>query len=274
MSTPKDVDSRANGHSRPSSSDLTSGKGVTSASIEGLRRIAINVLGSVGYGKPRSWNAAPELAPPGHTLSYMDGLFSIVGNLAAAVFVPPWLMCLPVFPASVRKLGIATKEYPSHNRTMVAQERKLADSTVDGEGKTKRNNLMSVVVRLSDEEKNAEAKEKMGSVGGKRLYLEEEEIYGNLFLFTLAGFDTTANTMAYALVNLVLEPQWQEWIGEEIDAVMPDVGEDGAAPDYTKTFPKLKRCLALMVCPFLPSLFPLSFPIVLSSLPPPYQTNL
>ena len=267
LSAPKPV----NGHSKLSSPtpDSTSGAGVTTASIEGLRRIAINVLGSVGYGKPQAWSAPPEAPGPGYTLSYMDSLFAIVNNTAAAVLVPPWLMCLPIWPRSVRRLGDAVREYPEHNRAMVAGERKLAEEDVEVDekgGREKKNNLMSVIVKLSDEEKKAQGREgAKGGVGGKRLYLEEEEIYGNLFLFTLAGFDTTANTMAYALVNLVLEPKWQDWICEEIDAVMPDT-DVGATPDYAATFPKLKRCLALMVCPFL-SLF-------LSSLPLPHTPHL
>ena len=48
------------------------------------------------------------------------------------------------------------------------------------------------------------------------------EILGNLFQFTAAGFDTTANTMAYAIKILAIETKWQDWIIEEIDSVLND----------------------------------------------------
>ena len=196
-------------------------------SVEGLRRIAINVLGAVGYGRPRSWNAKDE-APSGHKLSYMESVFAIVSHLALAVFIPPSVLCLPIFKPEVRKVGVAKTEYPEHTKEMIAHERSTADIT--------KNNLMSVIVRLSDQEKNAMSKSK--------LYLSEDEISGNLFIFTLAAFDTTSNTMAYAFTQLALHPELQDWIIEEIDQVLPNTKE---MPTYEEAFPRLKRVLALMV---------------------------
>ena len=105
--------------------------------------------------------------------------------------------------------------------------------------------MMSTLVRLSDSAKKGE------DINSKSQNLSEEEILGNLFQFTAAGFDTTANTMAYAITILATEPEWQDWIIEEIDNVLIDEHDNS----YTKTFPKLSRCLALMVstlseCPF------------------------
>lgn len=221
----------ANGHAN-GSAKIQVRSGTTNESIEGLRRIAINVLNAVGYGKPQEWGERENKAPTGYKLSYTESLFAIINNMAAAAFVPPWLLHLPVFPSKVRSIGTAVEEYPRHTRSMVAHERITADPS--------KNNMMSVIVRLSDQEKKANTKPAAKS----RLYLSEEEILGNLFIFTLAGFDTTANTMTYALTNLAMYPQWQDWIIEEIDHVMPNTTEQ---PAYDKTFPHLKRVLALMV---------------------------
>src|ERR1700712_4930554 len=68
--------------------------------------------------------------------------------------------------------------------------------------------------------------------------------------FTAAGFDTTANTMAYAVTLLAADPKWQTWIFEELDQVLPV--DPTAEVDYKKVFPQLTRCLALMV-PKIPS---------------------
>ena len=62
-------------------------------------------------------------------------------------------------------------------------------------------------------------------------------------MFTAAGFDTTANTMAYAMVILAVYPHLQDWICEEIDEVLDGKGDDLS---YSDVFPRLVRTLALM----------------------------
>lgn len=105
---------------------------------------------------------------------------------------------------------------------------------------------MEELVRLSDQEKirtDTSTSESLDKVTKK--FLTEEEIAGNLFIFTAAGFDTTANTMSYAVVLLAVFPEWQVWIQTEIDTVF---GGPGMPPtDYATAFPKLSRCLAVMV---------------------------
>jgi hypothetical protein len=118
---------------------------------------------------------------------------------------------------------------------------------------------MSTLVRLSDQEKeqlenktsnSSEEKKSVVRDSSGSSYLTEEEIAGNLFVFTAAGFDTTANTMSYAVTLLAVYPEWQTWIQNEIDNVLggPPAGqEDEILPDYEITFPKLMRCMAVMV---------------------------
>ena len=76
-----------------------------------------------------------------------------------------------------------------------------------------------------------------------RLHISEDEITGNLYQSTIAGFDTTANTMANAITILAIYPEYQVWIIEEIDHVSKLNGD----LDYERTFPAMKRCIALMV---------------------------
>lgn len=55
--------------------------------------------------------------------------------------------------------------------------------------------------------------------------------------------DTTANTISFAIAMLAGHPKVQDWLSEEINAVMGDEEH----PNYEETYPKLVRCLALMV---------------------------
>ncbi|KAF4630183.1 hypothetical protein G7Y89_g7968 [Cudoniella acicularis] len=75
--------------------------------------------------------------------------------------------------------------------------------------------------------------------------LTDDEIYGNLFIYTFAGYESTASTLAYAITLMAADPQIQSWVKAEILAVINDNGEVGQW-DYENLFPRLKRCLALM----------------------------
>lgn len=62
---------------------------------------------------------------------------------------------------------------------------------------------MSTLVALSDSEKS------------HSISLTESQISGNRFLFTAAGYDTTADTLAYGTTIVASQPQWQSWIYHE-----------------------------------------------------------
>ena len=68
--------------------------------------------------------------------------------------------------------------------------------------------------------------------------MSEDEIMGNLFVINFAGHDTTANTLAFAMLLLVAHPEIQQWVSEEVSAVIEDLdqGEQG----YGALFPRLK----------------------------------
>jgi cytochrome P450 len=75
------------------------------------------------------------------------------------------------------------------------------------------------------------------------MYLSDQEISGNLFIFTVAGFEATANTMGYAVLFLAAYPAWQDWIREELG----HLPADPLAWKYDEVFPRSKRVLAVMV---------------------------
>lgn len=204
--------------------------GETNATIQGVRSIAINVLGAVGYGTPKSWSDEAAKAPPGYQLSYLDSIMAVVENLVPATFVPVKLLTSPIMPPSIQRIGFAVKEFPHHVDALLKSERSSSHSNT--------NNLMSTLVKVSDAENDGSAGASMN-----KLYLSENELAGNLFQFTIAGFDTTANTMAYAITLLATYPQWQEWLFEELDQ---ELNRDNSL-EYETTYPALKRCLALMV---------------------------
>ena len=75
--------------------------------------------------------------------------------------------------------------------------------------------------------------------------LTEKEIYGNMFVFNFAGHDTTAHTLAFAMVILSAHPSVQDWLSQELQHVLGDTKPEDWG--YTQVFPRLKRCLAVLV---------------------------
>jgi cytochrome P450 len=218
-------------------------KGESRDTIEGLRVIAVNVLGQVAYGQPKPFGRMELPRDPDSSMSYIDAISLCTEQLVAAALVPARLLRLPVLPKTLQTVGTALKNLPDLTKNMLHQERRR---TVTGVGAP--DNIMSMLVRLSDQEKE-KGQDKLP--GRANQYLTEEEIAGNLFIFTAAGFDTTANTMAYAITLLAAYPKWQLWVQDELDFVL-SAQERSDVPEYSTTFLKLTRCLALMVTPLPP----------------------
>jgi hypothetical protein len=203
-----------------------------SETLEGLHNIAINVIGYAGYGQSHAWSPEPYKDATNlhkEKLSYFNGIGLITIMLMEAAFLPPRFLKMSFMSPAHRLLGRAMEELPRLSRDLLDSEREAAKK-----GSGPRNNLLSMLVRLSDEGKTE------GSTG---LSLTEDEIRGNLFTFSSAGFDTTANTMGYAVILLATYPEWQEWVQKELK----NLDVDGLQWDYQATFPNLKRVLAIMV---------------------------
>jgi len=199
--------------------------------VDGLRNLAINVLGHSGYGQSQPWT--PESYTVHDTdadeMNYFKAVWLVTLNLIQAALLPPKLLKLPFMPRTWRALGKVMNNIQTYAEDLLDSERELQKL----DSATPRTNVLSQLVQLSDE----------GRRGSSGLSLSESEIRGNLFLFTAAGFDTTANTMTYAITLLATQPQWQNWIREELQALDQDAGKW----NYNDVFPKCQKVLAVMV---------------------------
>jgi len=193
--------------------------------------LALHVLTAAGFGKSYKFAGGVTRPAEGHSLTYKDALKIVLKNLVVTIIIssaqfPAWML-----PHKVIKVGEATGNFKAYMTEMVEEERR---SIANGEGD--RDNLMSVLVRAAELSK---ADEK------GRNSLTDEEIFGNLFFYNLAGHETTANTLAFAIALMSTNRGVQDWIGEELEAVF---GQERNVDkwQYEKAFPQLKRCLALM----------------------------
>lgn len=207
------------------------------------KKITIHVLSGAGMGASVPWQDSTNEEPKaGFKQTYMQSVKSIINNVDGPLILPQWfLLNYPSFLPGYQKLktlGYAIQEFPQHTHAMLDKE----SQRLRQEQSVSRSNIMSQLVQaseLGDPELNNEERKKKA--------LSDEEMMGNLFVFTAAGFDTTANTISYALVLLCRYPQWQDWLFEEVDSILSDETVASEDLDYATIFPKATRVLAFML---------------------------
>jgi cytochrome P450 len=196
--------------------------------------LALNVLMAAGFGKRFGFEGGAHATEPGDTMGlYRDALRIVLRNLFRAI-ITSMLMGLPSWAMSEKllKMKWALKEVDDYIFKMMEEERNGVSKKLLSE----QDNLMSVLLKASDD--------------GGRSGLSDKEIIGNLFIYNVAGHDTTANTIAYAVTLLATDIGLQGWLREEINSVFG--GEESVEKwNYETAFPRLKRCFAVMVSSFL-----------------------
>ncbi|KAH9842162.1 Cytochrome-P450 monooxygenase-like protein [Teratosphaeria destructans] len=219
----------------------SSGNGISAESNEifvMIKRIAMHVLSGAGMGVNVGWDdSATEIPKDGFKTTYLTAVRCLTDNLSGPIILPQWFLSyypsfLPGYD-NLRTLSYALQEFPLHTSGLLAEERKRLSTCKE---EKPRSTFLSQLVQAIDGESKA---------GNKQMGLTEGEIMGNLFLFTAAGFETTANTMTSGLVLLARHPEWQDWLLEEIDQVL-DANTTTEQLEYTAVYPKLTRLLAFM----------------------------
>ncbi|KAF7955583.1 hypothetical protein EAE96_004509 [Botrytis aclada] len=208
---------------------------------EDAKTFSLNVLTSAGFGKSYSFKPSSLIDHgPNHSMSYKESLRLIVGNAIPILITGPnfLLKWKSYLPRSLQEIAQATVEFKAYMTEMVQEERELISA-----GKQSKPNLMTSLIRASHSSHDSTAEN--DNFGRKQHGLSEFEILGNMFVFNFAGHDTISHTLCYALNLLAAHPAVQDWISEEVNAVF--LNSDDSTWDYEQSFPKLKRCMAVML---------------------------
>jgi cytochrome P450 len=183
-----------------------------------------------GLGISQPFSGGVREPGPRHIMPFGEALFHLVENIFVAITLSPlfqpWLLIF--LPKGLREVCLATNECRMYFDEMIEEQANFSGEI--------NNNLISALVRASNQA-DKEKDQGYGSGG-----MTKDEMRGNIYIFTFAGHETTANAMAYAICLLAAYPKWLDWVVEEIDTVLAK--HDRA--DY-EVFPRLKRCQALMV---------------------------
>jgi cytochrome P450 len=218
--------------------------------------VTLNILATAAFGeswdflgleehKPEAVDQLKSKTVSDMEMSSRESIAILASSVRLLTLTPRWFFSVPpsFMPTkSLQQFVAAHTQFEQCMKEMVAKKRaEIASGEIVNDA-----TFLSTLIL-----KSTEAQQEKLSLGPSGGGLSEDEIYGNLFFYHIAGHETTAGVLGYAVYLLAAFPKWQRWVHEEIDATYkPHIDVDKM--DYKETSPKLKRCLAVMVCSHFP----------------------
>ncbi|EMD35530.1 hypothetical protein CERSUDRAFT_116271 [Gelatoporia subvermispora B] len=169
--------------------------------------IALYIIGIAGFGRRMSWSDEEALSS-GHKLKFKDALHTVSTDLFLKVVCPGWLLRLGP-TERIRHFRLAYDDLELYMHEMVRARKQ-------SEKKEERYDLMSSLLDANEDESDGKTR------------LSDEELVGNIFIFLIAGHETTAHTLAYTFIMLALYPEEQKKLFNHIKSVIGD----GRIPAY------------------------------------------
>ncbi|KAF8726525.1 hypothetical protein AX14_007768 [Amanita brunnescens Koide BX004] len=176
--------------------------------------LALFVIGAAGFGRRISW-VEDTIIPTGHRMTFKDALHTVSVGIPFKVVLPSFVMRLS---SSLRKIDLAFHELRVYMKEMVHE--RLASM------KTERHDLFANLLEANSLDEGA---------------LTNDELIGNVFIFLLAGHETTANTLCFTFALLAFHPEIQEQLFEHIRSVV----SPGTLPAYDQA-PQLSFAMAVI----------------------------
>ncbi|KAG2042615.1 cytochrome P450 [Suillus americanus] len=180
---------------------------VVDHSVDLTLPIALFVIGAAGFGRPISWKE-DDVVPLGHQLTFKDALHTVTQDLTIKLLVPKWAMG---FTKRFRRARLAFDELHRYLTEMIHERR-------GSQHEDSNNDLLSSLLSANDDNNLSKGEVK----------LSDSELIGNIFIFLVAGHETTAHTLSFAFALLALHPDKQEEMYQHIKRVLPD----GRNPTY------------------------------------------
>jgi cytochrome P450 len=166
--------------------------------------------------------------PAGRSMSYMESMETLLHNLLPVFAFPPRVLAYAPFAA----LRLASKAYFEWgmymNDVFVRKQEDIVNSKgTEYEGM----DLMGALIKYSGHIPGTDNFEK------SEITLTKEEIIGNSFIMFLAGHETAANSIHFALLFLAARPTFQTKLQADLDEILGD--KDPSEWSYDSELPKL-----------------------------------
>jgi len=201
-----------------------------------VTKLALHIISAAGFGHQMQWpdhdsNAETSTRKP----TFAESLKTFVDEIWLLMIFPAWVLKFSP-SAHLRRVHKAPDIFAEHVQQAINETRSEDNMQQQQQQQSSRKNDLLSNMIYSDSISHGSDK------GG----LSDQEIIGNVFIFTLAGHETTATTIQTALVLLAVHPELQQEIHEELDAIYREKSK-GEGLIYESDYPKMRRVMALMV---------------------------
>ena len=205
-----------------------------------INKLTLGVISLTGFGERLDFAAETsepgKTVPPGHKLSLLSALHTVTTYMVKILLFPKWFMKM----TPMAGIALAHTELEKYMRAMIQSETANLNKDAEYQSSEAKGNLLTSVLRASEREGAASGQ-------GRKHAFTEDEVLGNLFLYLLAGFETTANAITYGLITLALRPDLQDKVISEIDRVYKEAYDAGRSElTYADDFEKLEYTFGFM----------------------------
>lgn len=216
--------------------------------MDDTMRLALHVISKAGFGRHLEWptsdtekrvdkdyvdpskienTVSDEEAGKGHNMSYSYAIHCLLDNILLQFLMPRWL--LENLPLKItRKANEAYTEWGDYMKDMV-REKKTA---VSAGGAVSDNDILGQLVKGQLAEKSDGDKKSTAAPA-----LSDEHILGNSFVLILAGHETAANSIHFALLYLAMNLPSQRRLQADLDQIFE--GKPPSKWDYERDLPAL-----------------------------------
>ena len=216
--------------------------GVTSTSQD-IKTLTLHVISSAGFGKSYSFEEARQATRSEDSADWRDTLSIVIDNAILILILGPKVLARLTFLKKLDQIHKATIAFKNHLANMLQEEKHLLKQGQSGSA-----NLMTSLIRASADMYHSDPQSETNHNPPSHLTrgsLKSEEVFGNMFVFSFAGHDTTSHTLAFATHLLAAHPDVQEWMAEELHYYLGSTSSTSWT--YQENYPKMKRCLAVLV---------------------------
>ena len=205
-----------------------------------VNRLTLGVICYTGFGQrlefPDEASDLKSTPTPGNKTNLLDFFQTVVIHLVKISIIPKWFMQMTPMAGIVH----AKMELENYMRALIKSETAKIEKDADYQSSDAKGNLLTSVLRAS-------AKEGAELGRSRKHAFSEDEVLGNLFIYLLAGYETTANAITYGLITLALRQDLQDKVIAEIDRVHDEADAAGRkALSYSEDFEKLEYTFGFM----------------------------
>lgn len=213
-------------------------------------QLSMNVISRAGLSQKLHWPKGTDESevtgekrlPNGHTMTFTHSLRCLLSHLLLVMLLPKWILSKPRilkflfactlmtaignYPSALmRESCEAYDEWGKYMKEIVAAKKTAIRSgrespTLD---------IISQLVKGQQEDTHGKSQ---GPVA-----LTDSEVMGNLFVFMLAGHETSANSIHFSLLLLAIHPQIQKKVQRELDEIFQ--GRPVSEWDYGRDLQRL-----------------------------------